>query len=73
MLSERLREVVSRLEQLSQDEQDRLAAMIAAELDEEMRWSAGLTAPEDLVLDRLLAEAKEQVARGEARDLDELL
>ncbi len=73
MLSERLREVVSRLEQLSQDEQDRLAAMIVAELDEETRWSAGLTAPEDLVLDRLLAEAKEQVARGEARDLDELL
>ena len=27
----------------------------------------------ELVLDKLLAEAKEQVARGEARDLDELL
>jgi hypothetical protein len=73
MLSERLREVVSRIEQLPLDEQDRLAAMLTAELDEETRWSEGLASAHDLVLDHLLAEAKEQVARGDARDLDELL
>lgn len=73
MLSERLRAVVERMEQLPQQEQDELATSIQATLDEEGRWNAALAQPEDLLLDRLLNEAREQVARGEARDLDELL
>jgi hypothetical protein len=73
MLSERLREVVTRLEQLPANEQDRMAELIAAELDEKTRWQRALSDSHELVLDKLLAEAKEQALRGEARDLDELL
>ena len=73
MLSERLRVVVQRMEQLPQQEQDELATSIQATLDEESRWNAALAQPEDLLLDRLLNEAREQMAPGEARDLDELL
>jgi hypothetical protein len=73
MLSERLREVVTRLEQLPANEQDRMAELIAAELEEGARWQRALGDSHELVLDKLIAEAKEQVARGEVRDLDELL
>ncbi len=73
MLTERLQELVARLEQLTTEEQERMADVIAAELDEETRWQQALSDSRDLVLDTLLAEAKEQAVRGEARDLDELL
>lgn len=72
MLTERMRTVVEQVEQLDEEEQDALAAAIQAELDEDRRWEAAMDDPHDLVLDQLIAEAKEQVARGEARDLDEL-
>jgi hypothetical protein len=72
-MTERLREVVTRLEQLSEEDQDAYALAIQAELDEDRRWDEAMKEPNDLALDRLIAEAKDQVARGEARDIDELL
>jgi phage I-like protein len=73
MLTERLRQVVALLEQLPAEEQDALAASIQAEIEQDRRWKAAMSDPHDLVLDQLIAEAKQQVARGEARDLDESL
>ncbi|HEX6796982.1 MAG TPA: hypothetical protein VF116_04610 [Ktedonobacterales bacterium] len=67
MLTERLRRVVDQLSALPAEEQDALAALIEADLAEDRRWQAALDEPHDLVLDRLLAEAQEQVTRGEAR------
>ncbi|HKS71282.1 MAG TPA: hypothetical protein VJQ45_12735 [Ktedonobacterales bacterium] len=73
MLTERLRRVVDQLSALPTEEQDALAALIEADLAEDRRWAAALEEPHDLVLDRLLAQAQEWVARGEDCDLDELL
>jgi hypothetical protein len=73
MLTERMRAVVEQVERLDEEEQDALAAAIQAELDEDRRWEAVMDDPHDLVLDHLIAEAKEQVARGEVHDLDDLL
>lgn len=73
MLTERMRAVVEQVERLDEQEQDALAAAIQAELDEDRRWEAAMDDPHDLMLDQLIVQAKEQVARGEARDLDELL
>lgn len=73
MLTERMRRVVDQFERLSAGDQDALAAAIQAEFDMDARWDAAMDSPHDLVLDRLIAEAKEEVARGEARDLEELL
>jgi hypothetical protein len=65
-----LRQVVEMMEQLPAEEQDNLAAAIRAELEEGRRWGAAADDPHELVLDRLLDEAREQAARGEERDLD---
>lgn len=73
MLTERLRQVVALMEQLPAEEQDSLAVAIQAELEEDRRWKEAMHDPHDLVLDQLIAEAKQQVARGEALDLDESL
>ena len=73
MLTERLQRVVDQMAQLSAQEQDDLAARIEADLEDDRRWAAATADPHDLLLDQLLAEAKQEVAQGEARDLDELL
>lgn len=61
MLTDHLRRVVEQLAELPSEEQDALAALIEADLTEDRRWQAALD------------EAREQVARGEDRDLGELL
>jgi uncharacterized iron-regulated protein len=63
MLTERLRQVVAMMEQLPQEEQDALAVTIQAELERDRRWKAAMNDPHDLVLDKLIAEAKRQVAK----------
>ena len=68
MLTEQLRQVLEMMEQLPAEEQNSLAAAIRAELEEGRRWTSAADDPHELVLDRLLDEAREQVARGEARD-----
>lgn len=73
MLTDSLRSVVARMEALPVEEQEALAAAIRSELETDARWAAAMDAPEDLMLDQLIAQAKEEVAQGEACDLDELL
>lgn len=72
-VTESLRRVIAQIEQLPESEQNAYAAAIQAELEEDRRWEAAMDDPHDLVIDRLITEAKAQVARGEARDLDESL
>lgn len=62
MLTERLRQVVAIMEQLPEEEQDALVVTIQAELERDRRWKAAMNDPHDLVLDKLIAEAKRQVA-----------
>lgn len=62
MLTERLQRVVEQMAQLSEQEQDDLAARIEADLEEDSRWAAAMDDPHDLVLDQLLAEAKQDIA-----------
>ncbi len=73
MLTESLHQVVAMMEQLPAEEQDALAVAIQAELERDRQWKAAMNDPHDLVLDKLIAEAKRQVAEGDARDLDEVL
>jgi hypothetical protein len=62
-LTERLQRVVEQMAQLSEQEQNDLAARIEADLEEDRRWAAAMDDPHDLVLDHLLAEAKQVVAQ----------
>jgi ElaB/YqjD/DUF883 family membrane-anchored ribosome-binding protein len=59
LLAARLQRVVEQLAQLSEQEQDDLAARIEADLEEDRRWAAAMDDPRDLVLDQSLAAAKQ--------------
>ncbi|HEX6798962.1 MAG TPA: hypothetical protein VF116_14725 [Ktedonobacterales bacterium] len=63
-----LRAVFEQAEQLSEEQQEALAARWEAELDE-ARWEASFADPRSArALDALVKRAKEQVARGEVYD-----
>lgn len=73
MFTERLRRVMDQIARLPEEEQNELAARIEADLPEDRHLATAMDDPHELVLDKLFAEAKQEVANGEARDLDELL
>jgi hypothetical protein len=67
-MNPRLRAIVEQAEQLSEEQQETLAARWEEEL-EEARWEASLADPRSAhALDALVKRAKEQVARGEVYD-----
>lgn len=69
---DRLRAVVEQAEQLSPEEQERLAAVWEEQL-EEARWQKTLSSPESLeLLDRMAAEAIAEDEAGLTRDMEEL-
>ena len=72
-MTERLRKVIAQIEQLPETDQDAYALALEADLASDRRFSEAMNDPHELVLDQLLAEAKEQVAQGKARPLDDLL
>ena len=59
---ERLQHVIAQLEQLSEEDQDRIAAMIQEELDERA-WDALVSTPES---QRFLAQLADQFRKEEA-------
>jgi hypothetical protein len=73
MMTEHLRKVMEQLAEQPEDVQEKYAAEIELDLEEQARSATQLADPKETDLDYLLAEAKEQVARGETYDLDELL
>jgi len=67
-----LQEALCRLELLSQEEQDTIAAQIIETLDDEEAWSRSFR-NKPAVLRSLAQEALEEHRRGETRPLDELI
>ena len=73
MIVEELRQVMEQVQQLPEDAQRHIAALIEAEL-EEREWDALVSTPgSQRFLTMLAEEARRETAEGKTRDLDELL
>jgi DnaJ-domain-containing protein 1 len=73
MIVEELRQVIEQVQQLPEDAQRHIAALIEAEL-EEREWDALVSTPGSQRFLAILAEeARQEIAEGKTRDLDELL
>ena len=68
----KLEEAIRRVESLSREEQDAIAAQIIETLDDEEAWSRSFDQKRN-VMRRLAGEALDEHRRGETRPLDELL
>ena len=66
-----LEQALKRVESLSREEQDAIAAQIMQTLDDEEAWARSFR-EKPLVLSSLGREALEEHRRGETRPLDEL-
>ena len=72
-MTELLKQVVARLELLTPEAQDAIAAKLQEEL-EEREWDALVSKPgSQRFLQQLAAEARAEQAAGTTRDLDEVL
>ncbi len=64
-----LEQAIAKLKTLPLDEQDSIAAMILAELEDERRWDESFAHSPDL-LAKLAAEAMAEHRAGETQELD---
>jgi hypothetical protein len=64
-----LEQALSRIQQLPEDEQNAMAEIILAELDDESRWDAAFAKSPDL-LERMAEEAEVEDRAGVTRELD---
>jgi len=73
VMTELLKQAMTALEQLPAAEQDAVAQQILVELEEDAKWEVTLHDPRsEIVLNTLIARAKEQVAQGGAADIEDL-
>jgi hypothetical protein len=63
-MTKMLKEALERLSKLPDDEQDTIAALILAEIEDEKRWQESF-AKSGALLDKLAREAREEDERGE--------
>jgi hypothetical protein len=74
---EELRRVIEEMQQQPEDAQRDLAKRIEewlAEEEEEREWDALVSSPTgQAALERLVAEAREEIAQGKTRDLEDIL
>jgi len=68
-----LRQAISALEQLPEDEQDAMAQHILAELEDEARWSRQFAATTDDQWDRMISEVRRDIAEHGTRPLEDFL
>jgi hypothetical protein len=68
-MTERLEQAIAQLKTLSTDQQDAIAALILAELEEEKRWNDSFTRSPNL-LAKLAAEAMAEHRSGKTQELD---
>ncbi|NCR24284.1 MAG: hypothetical protein GPJ27_21415 [Microcystis aeruginosa L111-01] len=68
-MTERLEQAIAQLKTLSTDQQDAIAALILAELEEEQRWDDSFTRSPNL-LAKLAAEAMAEHRSGKTQELD---
>ena len=67
-MADELRQAFELAQQQPDDVQRRIAALVKLELDER-EWEAIIGSPEDQeTLDRLVAEARDEIARGDVED-----
>jgi hypothetical protein len=68
-MTELLEEAITKLKNLPANEQDAIAAMILAELEDERRWDEAFTRSPDM-LAKLAAEAMAEYLGGKTQELD---
>ena len=68
-MTERLEQAIAQLQTLSTDQQDAIATLILAELEEEQRWDDSFTRSPNL-LAKLAAEAMAEHRSGKTQELD---
>ena len=68
-MTERLEQAIAQLQTLSTDQQDAIATLILAELEEEKRWNDSFTRSPNL-LAKLAAEAMAEHRLGKTQELD---
>ena len=68
-MTERLKQAIAQLQTLSTDQQDAIATLILAELEEEQRWDDSFTRSPNL-LAKLAAEAMAEHRSGKTQELD---
>jgi len=69
-MTERLEQAIAQLKTLSTDQQDAIAALILAELEEEQRWDDSFARSPNL-LAKLAAEAMAEHRSGKTQELDQ--
>jgi hypothetical protein len=67
-----LKRAVAEVEKLSAEDQDALASRWLAEIEDERQWTARFAATTDDQWDRLVAEARRDIAAGGVVPLDEV-
>jgi hypothetical protein len=67
-----LRKAVVEIEKLPIEDQDAIAARLLAEVEDERAWSSRFVATTDDQWDRMVAEVRRDVAKGDTRPLDEV-
>lgn len=68
-MTELLEQAIARVKNLSDSEQNAIAAMILEELEDETKWDESFANSQDL-LASLAGEAMEEYAAGETEELD---
>ena len=68
-MTERLEQAIAQLQTLSTDQQEAIATLILAELEEEKRWNDSFTRSPNL-LAKLAAEAMAEHRSGKTQELD---
>ncbi|WP_315790134.1 hypothetical protein [Fischerella sp. JS2] len=68
-MTELLEQAITKLKTLPASEQDAIAAMILAELEDEVRWDATFAKSQD-ALAKLAAEAMAEHRAGKTQELD---
>ncbi|MDB9420528.1 hypothetical protein [Microcystis aeruginosa] len=69
-MTERLEQAIAQLKTLSTDQQDAIANLILAELEEEQRWDDSFARSPNL-LAKLAAEAMAEHRSGKTQELDQ--
>ena len=69
-MTERLEQAIAQLKTLSTAQQDAIASLILAELEEEQRWDDSFTRSPNL-LAKLAAEAMAEHRSGKTQELDQ--
>lgn len=68
-MTDMLQRALARVQQLPEEQQDALAALILEEIEDEARWDVAFArSPE--ILERLAAEAEEEDRQGKTKELD---